>query len=87
MKLIFNTIRYPDPEVNPGRSITFVKVEKKGEIIAEGEAIKRADEPFNQVVGFKYAVKNAVRNLAKSDRVYIWKGFFGHSKKTRQLIN
>ncbi len=87
MELIFNTIRHPDPEVNPGRSITFVKIYHNDELWATGEAIKRPDEPFDKVMGFKYAVKNAIGLLPQKQRKWIWREFFRHSKKTRQLLN
>ncbi len=88
MNLIFNTMRYPDPEVNPGRSITFVEIfNNRGALLGVGEAVKRPDEPFNKVVGFKYAVKDAIQGLPKHVRCKIWKDFFRHSVKTQQLLN
>ncbi len=88
MKLMFNTIRHPYPDVHPGRSITFVEIyDGDNELLAKGEAIKRPDEPFNKVIGFQYAVKNAIKGLDKVLRTLIWGKFFNHSKKTRQLLN
>lgn len=87
MKLLFNTIRQPDPEVHPGRSITFVKIlHPNGETFAIGEAIKRSDEPFNKIVGFKYAITNALKNIDKQDRAIVWEAFFNHSKKTQKIL-
>ena len=83
----FNTIRNPDPEVNPGRSITFVEVQNnRGALIGIGEAIKRPDEPFNRTLGFKFAVKDAVKGLPKHVRCKVWHDFFEHSTKTKHLI-
>jgi len=78
IKFKFTSMREPDPEVNPGRSITFVKITNYNVVtelnapLCKGYAIKSATEPYNKALGQKYAIVDALQNINREDRRIVW---------------
>ena len=87
MEFKFESIRTPDPEFHPKRSITFATVKgSDGMLIAEGYAVKRPDEPYNKILGQKFALMDALESRPKLVRSIVWEEFFMSSKGRNKLI-
>ena len=86
MKFKFVSIREPDPEVNLGRSITFVEITWGNGFRISGEAVKHPNEPFNKALGQKYAIADALIHIDRASRKEVWFAFANYSKASDRVM-
>ncbi len=57
-----------------------------GKVIkAVGWSKQSNEDKDNRVLGQKYAIRRAIRNLPTDERILIWKDFGKHSKRAKEL--